>query len=47
MPVLDIERELVVRLEDQGRAVTENDLRDMMAFITVLPSRTALPRSIS
>lgn len=37
VPILDIERELVVRLEDQGRPVTENDLRDMMAFITVLP----------
>lgn len=37
VPVFDVERELVVRLEDQGRAVSENDLRDMMAFITVLP----------
>jgi hypothetical protein len=31
------QRELVVRLEDQGRPVSENDLRDMMSFITVLP----------
>ncbi|MBI1401033.1 hypothetical protein [Hyphomonas sp.] len=37
VPVLNTERELVVRLEDQDRAVSENDLRDMMAFITVLP----------
>lgn len=37
VPLLAIERELVVRLEDQGRAISENDLRDMMAFITVLP----------
>ncbi|MCH2394634.1 hypothetical protein [Oceanibaculum sp.] len=37
VPVLNIERELAVRLEDQGRAISENDLRDMMSFITVLP----------
>lgn len=37
VPVLNVERELVVRLEDQDRAISENDLRDMMAFITVLP----------
>lgn len=37
IPVFNIERELVVRLEDQHRAVSENDLRDMMAFMTVLP----------
>ena len=37
VPVLNVERELVVRLEDQSRAITENDLRDMMAFTTVLP----------
>lgn len=37
VPVLNVERELVVRLEDQDRAVSENDLRDMMAFMTVLP----------
>jgi len=37
IPVLNVERELVVRLEDQGRAISENDLRDMMAFMTVLP----------
>lgn len=35
--VLNVERELVVRLEDQDRAISENDLRDMMAFMTVLP----------
>lgn len=37
IPVLNVERELVVRLEDQNRAISENDLRDMMAFVTVLP----------
>jgi hypothetical protein len=37
IPVLNIERELVVRLEDQNRRISENDLRDMMAFTTVLP----------
>lgn len=37
VPLLNVERELVIRLEDQGRAISENDLRDMMAFITVLP----------
>ncbi|MFN3725984.1 MAG: hypothetical protein ACK4SZ_06730 [Allosphingosinicella sp.] len=37
VPILNVERELVVRLEGQGRAISENDLRDMIAFITVLP----------
>ena len=37
VPLLNVERELVVRLEDQGRPVSENDLRDMWAFMTVLP----------
>lgn len=37
VPIIRVERELVVRLEDQPRSVTENDLRDMMSFITVLP----------
>lgn len=37
IPVLNIERELAVRLEDQGRDVSENDLRDMMSFVTVIP----------
>lgn len=37
IPVMNIERELAVRLEDQGRAVSENDLRDMMSFVTVIP----------
>lgn len=36
VPVLNVERELVVRLEDQDRTISENDLRDMMAFVTVL-----------
>lgn len=37
VPILNVERELVVRLEGQSRAINENDLRDMMAFMTVLP----------
>lgn len=37
VPVLKVERELVIRLEDQARAISENDLRDMAAFTTVLP----------
>ena len=37
VPVLNGERELVVRLEDQARAVSENDLRDMAAFTAILP----------
>lgn len=37
VPVLNVERELVIRLEDQARAISENDLRDMAAFTTVLP----------
>ncbi len=37
VPVLNVERELVIRLEDQARAISENDLRDMAAFIAVLP----------
>ena len=37
IPVLNAERELAIRLEDQARAVTGNDLRDMAAFTAVLP----------
>jgi hypothetical protein len=37
VPVLNVERELVIRLEDQSRAVSENDLRDMAAFTVALP----------
>ncbi len=37
VPILAIERELAVRLEDQARPIAENDLRDMSAFATVLP----------
>lgn len=37
VPVLNVERELAVRLEDQQRAITENDLRDMASFAAVLP----------
>ena len=37
VPILNVESEIVVRLEDQGRAISENDLRDIAAFMTVLP----------
>jgi hypothetical protein len=37
VPILNIERELVIRLEDQARAISENDLRDMTSFTTVIP----------
>ena len=37
VPVLNVERELVVRLEDQKRSTNENDLRDMSSFTTALP----------
>lgn len=37
IPVLNVERELVVRLEDQDRDMNENDLRDMASFIAVVP----------
>ena len=37
VPILAAERELAVRLEDQARPIVENDLRDMLAFVSVLP----------
>lgn len=37
IPILNVERELAVRLEDQTRSIEENDLRDMAAFTSVLP----------
>jgi hypothetical protein len=37
VPIMNVERQLAVRLEDQSRVTTENDLRDMAAFITALP----------
>ncbi|WP_312161114.1 hypothetical protein [Phenylobacterium sp.] len=37
VPVMNIERELAVRLEDQQRETNENDLRDMLSFTTALP----------
>jgi hypothetical protein len=37
VPILEVERQLTVRLEDQKRATNENDLRDMSAFMTALP----------
>jgi len=42
LPVLNVERELVIRLEDQARRIDENDLRDMAAFTTVLPLATIM-----
>lgn len=37
IPIMNVERELAVRLEDQTRAISENDLRDMMSFSVTLP----------
>jgi hypothetical protein len=37
VPVLDVERELAIRIEDQMRPINENDLRDMTSFTTALP----------
>ena len=37
VPILHVERELAVRIEDQTRLMSENDLRDMSAFAAVLP----------
>jgi len=37
VPAMNVERELVVRLEDQDRDLNENDLRDMDSFTTALP----------
>lgn len=37
VPILNVERELVVRLEDQDRAANENDLRDVASFAAALP----------
>lgn len=37
VPILNIERELTVRLEDQSRKINENDVRDMGSFTTALP----------
>lgn len=37
IPILNVERELAVRLEGQTRAITENDIRDMAAFAVTLP----------
>ncbi|MBS3652457.1 hypothetical protein KEU06_28120 [Pseudaminobacter sp. 19-2017] len=42
IPVLNVERELVIRLEDQTRKISENDLRDVAAFTTVLPFATVM-----
>jgi hypothetical protein len=37
VPIMNAERQLAVRLEDQPRAVSENDLRDMAAFVAAVP----------
>ena len=37
VPILEVERQLAVRLEDQKHVTNENDLRDMYAFTTALP----------
>lgn len=37
VPILEVERQLAVRLEDQKRVLNENDIRDMSAFTTALP----------
>lgn len=37
VPILNVERELVVRLEDQARTTNENDLRDVASFAAALP----------
>lgn len=37
VPILHVERELAVRIEDQTRLISENDLRDISAFTAVLP----------
>jgi hypothetical protein len=37
VPILNVERGLVVRLEDQARTTNENDLRDVASFAAALP----------
>lgn len=37
IPIMNVERELAVRLEDQKRPIDENDLRDMLSFSVALP----------
>lgn len=37
IPIMNVERELAVRLEDQTRRIDENDLRDMLSFTVALP----------
>lgn len=37
VPVLNVELQLAVRIEDQTRGITENDLRDLASFSNVLP----------
>lgn len=37
VPTYHVEREIVLRLEEQSRKIHENDFRDMQAFCAVLP----------
>jgi hypothetical protein len=37
VPALDIERELVTKIEHEDRVIDENDLRDVIALTVVLP----------
>lgn len=37
VPMFHVEKELAVRIEDQTRPISENDLRDMSAFTAALP----------
>lgn len=37
VPTLNVEAEMAVKLEAQPRALTENDIRDMLSFYTALP----------
>jgi len=37
VPILSVELELAVRIENQARGLQENDLRDMQAFCAVMP----------
>ena len=42
LPVFDIERALVIKTEGENRELNENDLRDVIAFTSVLPYVNAL-----
>jgi hypothetical protein len=42
VPAYHTEVELAMKLEDQGRAITENDFRDMQAFSAAIPYAEAI-----